>query len=114
MTMKIRTFREFWPHYLRAHSQPRTRGWHYVGTFLAIVFVIIACVFQLWWLILAAVIWGYGFAWVGHACVECNRPATFDHALWSILSDFRMLFHFANGTLSRELKRAAVETSVHH
>ena len=111
MTKKIRTFREFWPHYLSAHSQPRTRAWHYVGTLLAIVFIIVACTLQLWWLILAALISGYGCAWMGHACVECNRPATFGHALWSMVSDLRMLFHFVTGTLDRELEKARAESS---
>ena len=45
-------------------------------------------------------------AWVGHACVECNRPATFDYAWWSLLGDFRMLFHFVTGTIAYELEKS--------
>ncbi|CAF0751792.1 unnamed protein product [Rotaria sordida] len=35
------TFEEFYPHYLREHSQKTTRQWHYVGTTLVIISVLI-------------------------------------------------------------------------
>ena len=35
--MEIRTFADFWPYYVRAHSQPRTRLLHAIGSVLAII-----------------------------------------------------------------------------
>lgn len=106
MPRRFRTLREFWPHYLREHSQPETRAWHYAGTALALACVAAAAAFQSGGLVVAALLCGYGFAWIGHACIERNRPATFGHVWWSILSDLRMFVHFATGTLAREIEKA--------
>lgn len=101
------TYDEFWPIYLRAHSRPATRLLHYAGTSAGIVLVAAAFVAGPWWLVLAAIVVGYGLAWTGHVAVEGNRPATFGHPLWSLASDLRMLALWATGRLAPHLARAA-------
>ena len=59
-------------------------------------------------LLLAALVCGYAFAWVGHFFVEHNRPATFRHPLWSFRADFKMLGCALSGRLASELQRAGV------
>lgn len=103
------SFTEFWPYYLREHSQPATRGFHYVGTSLAIVLLIILLVTgNFLWLPLALVS-GYFFAWVSHGTIEKNKPATFTYPLWSLVSDFKMLFCFLTGRMAAELRKAGVK-----
>ena len=102
----IQTYAEFWPYYLGEHDQAATRGWHYVGTALAIGLLVYALASQTWVLLPLVLVSGYFFAWVSHGLIEKNKPATFTYPLWSLISDFKMLFHFLTGTMGRELEKA--------
>jgi len=105
---EYQSFEAFWPYYLQEHSRPATRAWHYVGTSCAIALLIITLVTQTWWLLPAAFICGYFFAWVSHGTIERNKPATFTYPLWSLRADFVMLWCFLTGRMSRELKKAGI------
>jgi hypothetical protein len=102
------SFRDFWPHYLREHKRPATRRLHYAGTGLVLVLAAAAAASRDWRLLAAVPIAGYGFAWLSHALVERNRPATFTYPLWSLAADFRMAWLWATGRLDPELKQAGV------
>jgi hypothetical protein len=99
MDAEYRSFREFYPAYLAEHKERSTRRLHFVGTLLVIVTVMAA----LWtgdprWL-LAAPVFGYGLAWIGHFAFERNRPATFRHPLYSLAGDFVMFKDMLLGRL---------------
>lgn len=106
----MRTFAEFWPFYLREHARPATRTLHFAGTTLSLLLLICALALRSGRLVLAAVICGYAFAWVGHFFVEHNRPATFKHPLWSFAADWKMWALALAGRLAPELQRAGVKT----
>jgi len=108
MAASIQSYGEFWPVYLRAHTRPATRAMHYLGTALGMILLVLALVLASPWLLLAAVVVGYGCAWTGHFLIEHNRPATFGHPLWSFVSDFRMLGLWLTGRLDRELESAGI------
>ena len=101
-------FESFWPYYLREHAKPATRHWHYVGSTLAVLVLLGAVLTQNWWALLAVPLAGYFFAWVSHAFVERNTPATFTYPLWSLIGDFRMYVLFLTGRLDPELVRAGI------
>ena len=96
---RIPTYAEFWPYYLNEHSVPSCRVLHFIGTsgHFAMVAVAVATM-NPWWL-LASAFFAYGFAWFGHFVIEKNRPATFTHPLWSLVSDYQMWGHMLMGKL---------------
>ncbi len=100
------TYDEFWLRYLRAHSSVNTRLLHYVGSGCAVVALALG-VLDWRWLIAAPLI-GYTFAWTAHFAVEHNRPETFGHPLWSLLSDYRMLLLALTWRLAPHLHRAGL------
>ena len=107
---RISTYAEFWPYYLREHAQPATRAFHYFGTALGIAIAVWAVATGRWAFIPLMFLAGYFFAWVSHGLIERNKPATFTYPLWSLASDFKMLFHFVTGTMGRELQKSGVTT----
>lgn len=104
----FRTYAEFWPYYLSEHSRRLTRGLHYCGTSLALFCLIAAALSGALWLLPAALVSGYFFAWVGHFFVERNRPATFRYPFWSLAADFHMYGLWLRGRLRSEIERVGL------
>lgn len=102
---EIKSFAEFWPHYVAEHSQPATRTLHAVGTGVSTACVAVLVARRQWrWLPLAFVP-GYAAAWVGHFFVEHNKPASFKHPLWSFVADYKMVGLMLAGRMDKEVAR---------
>jgi hypothetical protein len=104
-------FQEFWPRYLRAHSDPRTRTFHVAGTIAGSAIVLGAIALRKPWLVAAGLVAGYGPAWFSHAFIEHNKPETFRAPLASLRGDYLMAWHVLRGSIDTELNRAQ-ETTV--
>ncbi|WP_455923827.1 Mpo1-like protein [Pseudomonas putida] len=83
-------FSDFYPYYLAEHSNSTCRRLHFVGTSLVIALVAWIVASGSWMLLIALPVAGYSFAWIGHFFFEKNRPATFQHPLYSLMGDFVM------------------------
>ncbi len=94
------SFADFYPFYLSEHSNRVCRALHFAGSTLALLCVAaLLLTGNLWWLP-AALLCGYGFAWVGHFVFEKNRPATFRHPLYSFMGDWVMYWQLLTGQAS--------------
>jgi hypothetical protein len=96
MAQSFSSFREFYPFYLREHSDVRCRRLHFFGTVLVLLAFALALLVSPWWLI-GMPLFGYGFAWIGHFVFEKNRPATFKHPLYSLMGDWVMFADILRG-----------------
>ncbi|HEY3817009.1 MAG TPA: DUF962 domain-containing protein [Polyangiaceae bacterium] len=114
MQESIDSFDDFWPHYVHAHRNPINRALHYTGTTAVLGTVVTAAVtLNPAWLLLAPVV-GYGPAWIGHFVFEKNKPATFQHPLWSLRGDFRMYLLALRGRMADEVERVCGELPSDH
>lgn len=97
---RFSSFRQFYPYYLQEHRNTVCRRLHFIGSW-----GVLACLaMALWqrsggWL-LAALLCGYGFAWVGHFFFEKNRPATFSHPFYSFVGDWAMFIDILRGRVA--------------
>lgn len=98
-------FAGFWPEYVRAHSQPATRAMHLAGTLLGWALFLTAFALRRWWWVAGALVFSYALAWVSHFFVEHNRPATFEHPLWSWRADQKMVLLMLAGKMNEEVRR---------
>ena len=94
------SFAEFYPFYLGEHSNRTCRRLHVVGTVCLIALPLYVLLTQHWAALLLEPVAAYGFAWTGHFVFERNRPATFEHPLWSALGDFRMTWEIFSGRIA--------------
>ena len=99
------SFAEFWPEYVRAHSDAGTRALHLVGTLLGWAILVAVVVTRRWWWLVLALVVPYALAWIGHFFVEHNRPATFEHPLWSWWADQKMVGMMMVGKMSEEVRK---------
>jgi hypothetical protein len=106
---KYETFEEFWPFYVKEHSKKATRVMHFVGTTGAIACVAGGLLTKRRWLLAAAPVFGYGFAWASHFLIEKNRPATFTYPAWSLRADFVMWWKMVRREMDAEVERVLAE-----
>jgi hypothetical protein len=102
---EIQTFEQFWDHYVAAHKKKGTRVLHFIGTTAAGACIAGGLFTKRRWLLFVAPFVGYGPAWIGHFFIEGNRPATFDHPLWSLRADLLMWWKTLTGEMQAEVDR---------
>lgn len=106
--VEIRSFSDFWPFYVRAHSREGTRVLHAIGSVMAVIMLGVAFAISLWFLIAVPLV-GYSFAWYAHFFVEKNKPATFGHPFYSLAADYRMTFLMMAGRMDEEVAKYAIK-----
>ena len=113
---EYKTLSEFYPYYLKEHSNQTCRRLHFIGTTLgmlltaAALFTIAGAVLghhaigpavrQALLLVVVAHVQGYAFAWVGHFFFEHNKPATFKYPGLSYRGDYLMWWQILTGKIA--------------
>ena len=87
----MKTFEEFWPHYMKNHSHPINRKLHMLGTVSAFGMTISALLLQNYLMFVCAPLLAFSLAWLGHFAVERNTPAFLGHPVWSVRGELRMV-----------------------
>ena len=102
---KINSFSEFWPEYLRAHSDPASRAFHVSGMALSLVAAaaLLSCG-MVFFLVLAIIPAQLG-AWVGHKLSPRHDRVSEQHPDWAAIADLKMFGLFLTGRLAAELAR---------
>lgn len=97
---RFKSFAEFYPFYLSEHADRSCRRLHFAGSTISLLCVAAAvATLNPWWL-LAALLAGYAFAWVGHFGFEKNKPASFKRPLYSFMGDWAMYRDIWRGKVS--------------
>jgi hypothetical protein len=99
-TPRIAGFAAFYPFYLTQHANRTCRRTHFIGSTCALAALAILAVTRNPWWLLAALVMGYGGAWIGHFFYEHNRPASFAQPLYSLRADWVMYWDMLTGKLS--------------
>ena len=110
MEQPIRSFEEFWPHYLRQHANSSTRAMHHIGFVVALLLLALTILLREPLLIVAAFIAPYALGAIGHHIFEGNRPTTLHYPLWSFMAGIRMFRLWTMGRLDPELAKAGVQS----
>jgi hypothetical protein len=99
MSQAFASFREFYPYYLSEHANTTCRRLHFVGSCIVLGFGAAAVATLNGWWMLAALLSGYGCAWIGHFFFEKNKPATFKYPFYSFAGDWVMFKDMLTGKI---------------
>ncbi len=100
------TFDEFFPEYLEAHADERTRTVHACGLLSGIAVGGVGIARRKPLVVLAGLALGYLPAFVSHWVFEGNQPKTFERPGLSFRSDFVMVWKFLRGEFDGQPQRA--------
>jgi hypothetical protein len=104
----LRSYREFWPYYVRAHSRLSTQRAHMAATLTAIGWSIAVLWQGEFLLVLLAPVLAYAIAIPSHFIFQGNKPTVIGHPLWSAVADVHMCALLLAGRMGKEVARASV------
>lgn len=105
-TMKkfIRDLIDFYPEYLKAHTNRANRALHFIGATSFFTLTVLSVVLLKWWLFALAVFGGYFFSGIGHHYAEQNESYRWKRALGCIVSATRMYVDTITFRLNKKLE----------
>lgn len=104
-SQRFRTLDDFWPYYVRQHSNKLNRRWHFIGNLNLVLWLFWAFSRRSVVLAVMGVATSYMFAWVGHFMIERNVPSTFQYPVLSALADMRMFVLMLQDRMDVEVEK---------
>lgn len=101
----------FWDLYLEEHKNVVNCWLHVFGTVASWILLATAIIVPLWWLLLLVPVVGYTPAWIGHLCVEGNKPVSIRYPIRSLLADYRLTLWMMSGNRPRLRPPVTVEAT---
>ena len=96
------TFAQFYPEYLAAHRDPRTKLVHTAGLLSGLAVGLTGIALRRPALVLGGIALGYLPAFASHWIFEKNQPKTLEHPALSFCGDFVMVYEFLTGKFSEQ------------
>jgi hypothetical protein len=103
----MKSFKEFWPLYLRAHQHRGTRIGHYCATAIALSNVAISIILQSIWPTILGIVLGYTIAIASHRLGDGSKSLVLVNPVWGAVADFKMCWLALTGGFAAELARHA-------
>jgi hypothetical protein len=103
----VRTFAEFWSHYVRLHTRRETQVSHAAATLSCLALLGAAAALRQPILAVAAPIVDYAVAQAGHRLFEQNRTTPWKNQVWHTRAELRMLRLVLTGRMHAEVERHA-------
>ena len=97
----VRTFEEFWPHYVALHSRPETQAMHAMATLTCGALVIAGVVTANPILVVLAPLADFAIAQTSHRLFERNQTTPWRNVAWHARAELRMLRLVLSGTMPR-------------
>ena len=101
----VHTFEDFWPHYVRMHTQRATHVCHAAGSLACIGLVVTAALTAQPVLAVVGPLVDYALAQASHRLFEANRTMPWKNQLWHTRAELRMLRLVLAGRMQSEVER---------
>ena len=103
----VRTFEEFWPHYVRLHTRQETHVLHAVATLSCLGLLGAALVTRQPIFALAAPLVDFAIAQASHRLYEENKTTPWKNQVWHTRAELRMLRLVLTGRMRGEVARVS-------
>jgi hypothetical protein len=96
----------FYPAYLRAHSSIGNQVLHFIGSTLFYFFIVMAFILPNYWLIGAAIFFGYLLPGIGHRFFQHNESFRGSKPVLCVLCAFRLYIDTLSFRIHKKMKLA--------
>jgi hypothetical protein len=97
----VRTFEEFWPHYVALHSRAETQWMHALATGTCLTLLALGAARRSLLLVVLAPLADHAIAQASHRLFEKNRTLPWKNTAWHTRAELRMFLRTLRGARSR-------------